>query len=268
MWPFLFMDCHFRAETALAYRFLDGYLGRSGDYQGAQLLPYFAAYRSVVRAKVAALRWVQAPDPEGEARFAAHVRWADDWLARPPGRLVLTCGLSGSGKSYLAARLLARLPAVRLRSDVARKALAGLDVLAASGSGIDSGLYDPARSDETFSFLLETAGALLLAGEHVIVDATFIEKARRERFVNLARGLGSQATIVHCQANQAVLESRLVARAAEGGDPSEADVQVLHWQQARFEPPGVEEPVLPVDTAGPLTDAVLSAVAAEILGSS
>lgn len=262
---FLFMDCHFRAETALAYRFLDGYLGRSGDYQGVRLLPYFAAYRSVVRAKVAALRWVQAPDAEGEGRFAAHVGWADRWLARPPGRLLLTCGLSGSGKSYLAERLLARLPAVRLRSDVARKTLAGLGVLESSGSGIDSGLYDPASSDATFDHLLETAGALILAGEHVIVDATFIEKARRDRFVALAQGLGSRAAILHCQAPLTLLESRVQARAAAGTDPSEADVRVLHYQRDRFDVPTTAEPVVVVDTAQPLDEARLAALAATLL---
>ncbi len=262
---FLFMDCHFRNETALAYRFLDGYLGRSGDYQGVRLLPYFAAYRSVVRAKVAALRWVQAPDAEGEGRFAAHIRWADRWLARPPGRLVLTCGLSGSGKSYLAARLLARLPAVRLRSDVARKKLAGLGVLDASGSGIDSGLYEAARTDETFDYLLEVAGALILSGEHVIVDATFIDKARRDRFVSLAEGLGGRATILYCQAPKELLTTRLRSRSAEGADPSEADERVLEWQSTRFLAPAAPEPVLTVDTAQPLTDAVLADLAAAVL---
>ncbi len=262
---FLFMDCHFRGETALAYRFLDGYLGRSGDYEGVRLLPYFAAYRSVVRAKVAALRWVQAPDADGEARFVAHVGWAEQWLARAPGRLVLTCGLSGSGKSHLAARLLARLPAVRLRSDVARKTLAGLGVLEASGSGIDSGLYDAARSDETFYHLLETAGALLLAGEHVIVDATFIEKARRDRFVRLAQGLGSRASIVYCQAPLPLLESRLAARAAAGSDPSEADVSVLRWQQERFDEPTADEPVQIVDTAKELEASELADLVTAVL---
>lgn len=262
---FLFMDCHFRGEVALAYRFLDGYLGRSGDYQGVRLLPYFAAYRSVVRAKVAALRWVQAPDDDGEARFAAHLRWADGWLSRRPGRLVLTCGLSGSGKSHLAAQLLPLLPAVRLRSDVARKTLAGLDVLADSGSGIDTGLYDAATSERTFAWLVEVAGALLLAGEHVIVDATFIERALRDRFVALASGLGSRATILHCDAPLEVLETRLSARQAEGSDPSEADVAVLRYQLERFGAPAADEPVLRVDTSERLPAARLAELAAAIL---
>lgn len=262
---FLFMDCHFRGRVALAYRFLDGYLDSSGDYDGARLLHYFSAYRSVVRAKVAALRWVQAPEEAGERQFVAHIDWAADWLRRPPGALILTCGLSGSGKSYLAARLLAQLPAIRLRSDVARKKLAGLSVLESSGSGIDSGLYDPARSDETFSYLADTAVGLLQAGENVIVDATFIERSRRDQFVALAQTLGSATTILYCEAPVALLKTRIAARAAGGEDPSEADEKVLAMQMARFDRPTGDEPVVTVDMSQALDDGQITELVARIL---
>jgi len=262
---FLFMDCHFRGEVRLAYRFLDSYLDGSGDYDGVQLLHYFAAYRSVVRAKVAALRWVQEPEDGTAARFAAHLEWARRRLNRPAGRLILTCGLSGSGKSYLASRLLPRLPAVRLRSDVARKRLAGLDALASSGSGIDSGLYDPAQSDRTFDYLAVAAEGLLRAGEHVIVDATFIERARRRQFEDLAIRLGVPLVVLYCQAPDAVLDERVSGRATAGGDPSEATPAVLALQRSRFEPPGGDEPVIAVDTSAPLGDPLLEALAARVL---
>jgi predicted kinase len=122
---------------------------------------------------------------------------------------------------------------------------------------------------------LETAGALILAGEHVIVDATFIEKARRDRFVALARGLGSRATILYCQAPQSVLESRVRSRAVAGTDPSEADVAVLHWQLERFEAPvpapapaaatAAEEPLLSVDTSVALDEARLRKLTESVL---
>lgn len=262
---FLFMDCHFRQEVHLAYRFLDSYLEASGDYDGVQLLHYFAAYRSVVRAKVAALRWEQERDGETASRFAAYLDWTRGWLARPPGTLILTCGLSGSGKSYLASRLLTRLPAIRLRSDVARKRLAGLEALASSGSGIDSGLYDPARSEQTFDYLARSAEGLLRTGEHVIVDATFIEQARRQQFESLAVRLGVPLVVLYCEAPDAVLEARVSRRAAAGGDPSEATPAVLALQRQRFEPPGENEPVISVDTAGPLGDAVLDALVSRVL---
>ncbi len=263
---FLFMDCLYRGEASLAYGFLDGYLDGSGDYPGVVGLAYFAAYRSVVRAKVAALRWVQSAEPESAERCLQHLEWTRRWLARPAGKLLLTCGLSGSGKSYLAERLLGELPAVRLRSDVARKQLAGLEPLAASGSGVDSGLYDRQQTEATFEHLAAVTAALLQAGEHVIVDATFIERSRRNRFLALATDLGTSARILYCEAPLEVLEARLDARAADGVDPSEADRAVLALQLERFEAPADHEPVYRIDSTKTLDDAALEALAAELLG--
>ena len=251
---FLFMDCHVREKLDCAYEFLDGYLDASADYSGVVLLAYFAAYRSVVRAKVAALRWAQEPEAALEARFLTHLGWANGWLKRGPGRLLLTCGLSGSGKSYLAERLVGRLPAVRLRSDVARKSLAGLDVLADSDSPVEGGLYSAEFSARTFDHLAEMAGELLVAGENVIVDATFIERGLRARFMELAAERGAGCRILHCDAPESVLRSRLGART---DDPSEATTAVLDLQLGRFEPPGADEPVILVNTAVPLTADVL-----------
>jgi len=261
---FLFMDCHVRGRLDCAYAFLDGYLDASADYSGVRLLHYFSAYRSVVRAKVAALRWVQEAEASAGARqetaerFIQHLAWARDWLGRPPGQLLLTCGLSGSGKSHLAGMLVSRLPAVRLRSDVARKSLAGLAALADSQSPLDGGLYSNSMSERTFEYLAEVAGDLIRAGENVIVDATFIERSRRDEFIALAGSLGTVARILYCDASIEVMRERLAARSASGLDPSEATAEVLDYQLDRFEPPADAEPVIRVDTGTELTDQTLT----------
>lgn len=251
---FLFMDCLVRQRPDCAYAFLDGYLDESTDYAGVVLLGYFAAYRSVVRAKVAALRWAQDGGTEVEEKFLEHLDWARDWLARPPGLLLLTSGLSGSGKSHLASALVGVLPAIRLRSDVARKSLAGLAALADSQSPIGGGLYSAEQSDRTFELLAELAAELIGAGENVIVDATFIERSRRDRFMELASTLGAQARILYCDAPESILRERLEKRTAGGADPSEATAEVLDMQLERFEPPAADEAVIRVDTGSPLTD--------------
>jgi aminoglycoside phosphotransferase family enzyme len=87
---FLLMDCLVHGRPDLGYAFVDGYLDESGDYEGATLLPFYAAYRSMVRAKVAAMRHDQASPAHAAThaeRMAEHLRWAADWLTRPPGRL-------------------------------------------------------------------------------------------------------------------------------------------------------------------------------------
>ncbi len=262
---FLFMDCCERDRTDLAYTFLNAYLDASGDYRGAELLPYFSAYRSMVRAKVAALRWDQEASAASEARFKKHVEWARDCLGRPTGMLILMCGLSGSGKSYVAERLAPRLPAIRLRSDVARKTLAGLDTLAQTDSPVGGGLYATGRSDEVFDYLADVATALLSSGEHVIVDATFIEKTRRQPFLKLAESLNATVRVLFCEAPLEVLQERIRKRSAKHHDASEATLEVLESQRTNFVPPGDDEPVLRFEADQPLNEAVLDSLAAVVI---
>jgi aminoglycoside phosphotransferase family enzyme/predicted kinase len=263
---FLFMDCHERGRADLAYTFLNAYLNTCGDYRGAELLSYFAAYRSLVRAKVAALRWEQSPAAAGAAEFVRYLEWAHNLLARPTGTLVLMCGLSGAGKSYVAERLAPRLPGGHLRSDVARKALAGLAATARTDSPVGGGLYTPGRSDAVFAHLAAVARELLGNGEHVIVDATFIEHERRAALLAMAQDADAQAHVVWCTAADAVLRERIATRTAAGRDPSEANLDVLAAQQARFEPPGAAEPVLEFATDRPLDDAALDALVLRLRG--
>ena len=258
------MDCHERGRPDLAYAFLNGYLDASGDYEGAKLLGYFAAYRSMVRAKVAALRFGQDHDEDSAERFAAHLHWAQAWLARPAGSIILMCGLSGAGKSHLAERLAPLLPAIRLRSDVARKTLAGLPALERTHSPTGGGLYDPAKSDAVFAYLAGLAEALLRGGENVIVDATFIEKDRRAEFLELAKRLGTHAQIIYCKAPVEVLRSRISKRSASGNDPSEATQAVLDMQLGNFSEPEAPEPVIEVKTDRLLSDTDLMALANDL----
>jgi predicted kinase len=211
------------------------------------------------------LRFEQERTASAGERFLVHLRWAHDWLRRPAGRLVLMCGLSGSGKSTVAERLVGRLPAVRLRSDVARKHLLGLASEARSDSAIDSGLYDPAHTQRVFSWLEACASALLISGEHVIVDATFIERARRQQLVDRAAAQGGRACILFCQAPLDVMRTRILARQDAGLDASEATLAVLEQQRSRLQPPDDQEPVIDVDTDCELTDERIDALVAQVL---
>ncbi|MFM8354555.1 MAG: AAA family ATPase, partial [Gammaproteobacteria bacterium] len=247
---FLLMDLRVRGRTDLAYGCLDGYLDVSGDYGLAPLLPHYMAYRAIVRAKVAGIELAQngAAEPmrtQITARLTRLVDWVGGLLARPPGQLVLMCGLSGSGKSWVAERLVPRLGAVRLRSDVLRRAAAvGTTNPAEPGSGPGGEFggkpgdrYTPAAVASVYDGLRALASRLLAAGEDVILDATFLVSSERAQTLTLARSLGSDAVIVYCTAPLAVLEARLTARAAAGNDASEADVAVLARQLAHAEVP-------------------------------
>lgn len=264
---FLIMDCAVRDRADLGYAFQDGYLTGSGDYVGATLSPFYQAYRSVVRAKVAALEidgglGGSSLDSARE-RLERHLGWASERLRRARGKLVLMCGLSGSGKSYVAERLVPRLPAVRIRSDVLRKAAAGLKPLERSESPVDAGLYTRSRSESVYAELQAHALALAAAGETVIVDATFLERDARTAFRQGARAAGVPCVIVHCRASERTTRSRVENREREGGDVSEAGVAVLEAQLERFDPPAPDEKAVTVDTEAELeVEAVVAALRA------
>jgi len=239
---FTLMDFVDRGAPALGWRFLNRTLESSGDYAGVAVLRFYLVYRAMVRAKVALIRASQTgaePQAASGARgdFARHVADAAAFAAPRPRVLILTGGVSGSGKTTIAQSLLEALGAVRLRSDVERKRLHGLDPAARSGSALGSGLYTPRATRATYARLAELARALLPSGFPVIADATFLHAADRLPFLRLAREADARCTLLWCDAPLEVLRSRIAAREAAGRDASEATLDVLTHQLEALEPP-------------------------------
>ncbi|HET7864103.1 MAG TPA: AAA family ATPase [Burkholderiaceae bacterium] len=226
---FLSMDLLAHGRGDLAFRFLDAYLQRSGDYAGVPVLRFQQVYRALVRALVGHLRAAS-----GGPNYLACAQS----LAQPAAggaRLLITHGLSGSGKSSLAGQLLEAAGAVRVRSDVERKRLFGLTALQPSGARAPQ-VYSAEATQRTNERLRECAGQALQAGYPVIVDATFLRRAERRTFQDWAAALRVPFAILHCRAGEAVLRRRVAARGAGGSDASEATVAVLEQQLAQQEP--------------------------------
>ncbi|SMF96783.1 hypothetical protein SAMN02949497_4191 [Methylomagnum ishizawai] len=266
---FVVMDLEARGCPALAYRLLNQYLEITGDYAGMALFDYYRLYRALVRAKIAALSWQPTGDPAQRAALHARCRRYLDYglrLIRPqPPRLYITHGLSGSGKSQLAARLAETLPAIRLRSDVERKRLAGLSATARSDGALGAELYGPAMTARTYGRLAQLGGTLLEAGHSVVMDATFLQREHREAQRQLAERHGTRFLILDCQAPPETLRGRVRARHQAGTDASEADLAVLDRQAAQREPLGGDERenALAVDMGGKVSvETWASAIAA------
>jgi len=235
---FLTMDLAEHGRRDLRRALLQSWVSASGDFDGIALLHYYETYRALVRAKVAALRGLQARGWDLEASTRAHeyLAWAVDNVERPAPAIVLMAGLSGSGKTWLAQRIAGAVDALHLRSDVERKRLAGLGPLETSSSPPDAGIYTREFNDRTYQRLRECAGACLQGGESVIVDAANLRREERERFLALALSLAARALIVHCDAPADVLKQRVAARQAGRRDASEATVDLLDRQPAYWEP--------------------------------
>lgn len=242
---FLVMDLLERGRQDLGYAFLNAYLEETGDYEGLRALPYFIAYRSMVRAKVALLQAAQDSGPADRAsaveRAMQHVDLAADVSVAGPTRLVITHGLSGSGKSWLSRQLAVLLPAIWLRSDVERKRLHGLHRMADSKSAPGQQLYTSEAGQATYGRLRDLAEGALAAGFNVLVDAAFLEPDRRDMFRALARKASAGFCILDCRAPETTLRDRVQQRHDSGTDPSEADLAVLQhqlqqdWQLREYE---------------------------------
>lgn len=238
---FVCIDLAHYGRADLANLFLNTYLEHTGDYAGVAVLRYYEIYRATVRAKVAAIRLDQpgiaaAEREEQHARCRDYIRLAVSLLPAAAPALVITHGLSGSGKSRVSAALAPRLGAIRLRSDIERKRLHGIAMLARSGSPLDGGIYAAEASAQTYARLRTLAEAVLRAGHTVIVDAAFLRREQRREFAGLAAALGLRLRILSVQAPPEELRRRLRARQAAGADASEADAAVLEHQLATQEP--------------------------------
>ncbi len=243
---FLVMDLLDHRLAAAAWRCLDRYLAATGDYEGLAVLRFYLVYRALVRAKVAALRAGQPGlDAAARARLVAERRGYCELALRLAGAarpaVVLMHGLSGSGKTTVAQGLLEHLGAVRVRSDVERKRLHGLDATARTGAELDAGLYGAEATRRTYGRLAAAARAIVAGGFTAIVDAASLRRADRAAFRALARELGVPFVLATCAAPRAALRERIAARERADTDASDATIAVLERQRATQEPLDADE---------------------------
>ena len=235
---FLFMDLIDRGQSTMAYRLLDRYLMHTGDYAGLRVLPFYFVYRAMVRAKVDRLRLSQSNVPAAERtaeeqEFTGYLNLANTFVSRPQPFLMITWGLSASGKSTISAGLLEMIGAIRLRSDVERKRLAGIDFMTRAKAQVGDGIYTPQMSDRTYAHLLRQAEAILTAGFPVIVDAAFLDAERRTPFAQLAQQMKLPFMILQCEASASSLRARICQRRH---DASDADLAILEHQLSQLQP--------------------------------
>ena len=238
---FMAMDLMAHGLADLGHRFVNAYLERSGDYAGVRVLRYYLVHRALVRAKVAALRSTQLA-PTGATHAAQ--RYLDLAVAcshSPAPALMITHGLSGSGKTTLTQGLLESAGAIRIRADVERKRLFGLDAMARSGASLNAGLYSGDASAATYARLLDLAAAVLAGGRHVVLDATFLRRAQRDAARGYAAARRLRFVILDFDVEVATLRERVTARTARGDDASEAGPEVLAEQLCSAEPLAADE---------------------------
>jgi len=235
---FLLMDLDHRRLGPAANVVLNRYLWRSQamlDLDGLVALPLFLGLRAGVRALVAAERAEQeqaTPDrrdaaSQHRARAQSYLHAALTYLDPPAPKLVAIGGLSGTGKSTLAAKLAPGLDprpgAVHLRSDLERKALFGQSETERLGP---EG-YTDAATARVYGALMEKAQRALSAGHGVIVDAVLAKPEERQRLEAVGTSAGVPFRGLWLTASSETLIERVAQRR---NDASDATVDVVRMQ--------------------------------------
>jgi aminoglycoside phosphotransferase family enzyme/predicted kinase len=231
---FLLMDLEQRglrwAANALLNRYLWG--GDEAHLTGLAALPIFLSIRSAIRAKVVAagIDYLHAQEREpGERDARRYFASALEFLGPVACRLVAIGGLSGTGKSTLAAELapfLGRAPgAVVLRSDIERKRLFGV----AETERLPAHAYSAAVTRDVYERLRRQASSALRAGQSVVVDAVHAEFDERRAIERLGSELGVPFIGLWLEAPTAVRLERISARTR---DASDADATIATSQES------------------------------------
>ncbi len=259
-YSFLIMDLQERGHHDLAFCFLNAYLEQTGDYRSLSLLRWYMVYRALVRAKVAVIRARQADHvlrlrQEQLEPARNYIRHADKMTLNCKRQLWITHGVSGSGKTTGSQRLIQKMGAIRIRSDIERKRLFKTSKAMQSSLGFGQGMYSPTGSEATYSMLLALAKELLRANFPVVVDATFLKHADRQRFQHLAQTEGADFSIIDFKADDETLQQRIANRTHAQNDASDATAAILANQLL------IQEPLTDAEltmTIGPDTDLAIS----------
>jgi len=234
---FLVFDLAARGGDRFGEVLVDAYRAAGGDPGPDSLIAFYAAYRALVRAKIALVRGAQLPATSAEhgqesanARDLISLAERFAWRARRP-LVVAVCGVPASGKSHLARELaeLSGLP--HLSSDVIRKHLAGIGATERAPGGT----YSERWNERTYAELGRRASEALGANGGAIVDATFRHRHHRLMFTG-ELGARRRVLFIECQAPAPVLARRAARREHARNRVSDAGLAVVHREQSAWEP--------------------------------
>jgi len=225
---FLLMDLLKRGLDGFANLVLNRYLDALEETDGLACLPLFLSLRAAIRAHVGAFAARGLPEAEAQTRLdeaGAYLDLAVDLLAEKRPILVAIGGLSGSGKSTVAAGLaplLGRRPGARvLRSDFIRKRLFGV----APEQRLPPEAYAPEVSPQVYRELGMRAAQVLGAGCSAVTDAVFAREGERAAIAEIAAAAGARFQGIWLEAPAETLEDRIRQRRHDISDATPELVQ-------------------------------------------
>jgi hypothetical protein len=231
---FLLMDLLDHKLDRAANIVLNRYLVKAGGDEhldALAALPFFLSLRAAIRARVALdkRKLVSGEERRGAGGEATEYSVLAGRLIAPPRpRLIAVGGLSGTGKTTIAAGLAPAISpapgAVHLRSDIERKRLAGVGEL----DRLPPEAYTTEAAARVYARLAELARRVLGAGHSAVVDAVYARPEERAAIEAVAARAGVPFAGVWLELS---LAERIARVGGRRGDASDADAAVARAQE-------------------------------------
>ena len=162
---------------------------------------------------------------------------AESFTSHDQPMLIITHGVSGSGKSIASGVMVEAIGAIRIRSDAERQRLfSDGQARKNNNANVGEGIYTADATEKTYQHLLDLAEVIVSAGYTAIGDATFLKAKYRASWGELAHRLGVPFYILDMHCDTPTLERFVTERLKAGVDISEANLEVLHHQLETREP--------------------------------
>jgi len=236
---FLSMDLDFHNREDLSKYFVEKYIEYSKDYGIKKLLDFYKCYRAYVRGKVNNFKLndkniSDKEKIESEREAKKYFDLAFSYSKRLSPKLVIMCGLTGSGKSNVSKNIAKIIKGKIIRSDVVRKELGGISSSEHKFDDYKSGLYSKEFTDKTYIEMINISRETLSKGISCVIDATFSKKKYRKEASNLAKEFNLPFFIVECTCPEHVIKNRLEKR-IKGKSISDGRWEIYLDQKKDFE---------------------------------
>ncbi len=150
--------------------------------------------------------------------------------------LILITGLPGTGKSFLARKLLKEFNPrpILLSTDIIRKQLFNISEHRYVPFGQD--IYTEKSREYVYNILLSFAAILIQQSQSIILDGTFYSSSQREPLFSLCERTNTQLIIIKTTCKEETIKKRMVNRLNQEFETSDADFKVYLELKKRFEP--------------------------------
>jgi len=258
---FMAMDLDYLGREDLSKYFVRKYIEYTGDHLVYTLLNFFKCYRAYVRAKVTSF---MLDDPNiSRSRKDELKRTAKKyyWLALEYARhfssakplLMISCGLTGSGKSRWLKFASDVVGGTILRTDRIRRKLFNLTGSEKKDARYRKKYYNEESRQKVYDMIFRKTAKVLGLGGKVSIDASFIKKENRDAMKELAEKHNADFIIIYTRCSEETTKKRINARMKEKSNISDADYKNAYiYQEKVFEKPSSNEPVIRLDTDKPV----------------